>query len=232
MFNKFLMAATVAGGLIATSSVSAATISFERTEAFTNGSLTFSNGSTSVDISGATLGADGSVTGVAGVSSYALSGAGVCSVSCDWKASLADKLIDGGNTREGLLLDFGATAVKLTSVVLNYVDEEDTFSLFNMGNGAAVGVAPTVSSIGNALPDGSWQVSVGLPDVGVGSLFNIAAMNTTSAFKIRSIGFDVVPNQFRARQVSEDVAPVPLPAGGLLLLGALGGLAAVRRRKG
>ena len=31
--------------------------------------------------------------------------------------------------------------------------------------------------------------------------------------------------------LSSDVAPVPLPAGGLLLVGALGGLAALRRRK-
>jgi hypothetical protein len=31
--------------------------------------------------------------------------------------------------------------------------------------------------------------------------------------------------------VRVDVAPVPLPAGGLLLIGALGGLAALRRRK-
>lgn len=233
MFNKFLRAATVATGLMAASSVSAASIMFDRTEGFTSGSLTFSNGTTSVDISGVTLNADGSTDGgAAGVSSYAASGAGVCSTNCNWKATFADKVIDGATTREGLLLDFGATVVKMTSIVLNYVDNEDTFSLFNMGKGAGVGVAPTASSLGNALPDGSWQVNVALPDVGAGSLFNVAALNVQSAFKVQSISFDVIGDQNQRLALVQQIAPVPLPAGGLLLLGALGGLAVARRRKG
>lgn len=233
MFNKFLGATTVAAALMAASSVSAASISFNRTETFTTGSLTFSNGTTSVDISGATLNADGSTTGdTAGVSSYAISGAGVCSVYCDWQNTVADRQVDGAANREGLLLDFGPTLVKLTSVVLTYVDGDDTFDLFNMGNGAAAGVAPTVSSFGNALPDGSWQVSLGLPDVGVGSLFNFAALDAESEFKVKAIRFDVVP-QISPQRIAlvDEVASVPLPAGGLLLLGALGGLAVARRRR-
>ncbi|MEO6300026.1 MAG: VPLPA-CTERM sorting domain-containing protein, partial [Paracoccaceae bacterium] len=36
---------------------------------------------------------------------------------------------------------------------------------------------------------------------------------------------------FSLQLVAFPVSPVPLPAGGLLLLGALGGVAALRRRK-
>lgn len=225
MFNKFLMATAIAGGMIAASSASAASITFDRTEATTTGSLTFSNGTTSVDLSGKTLGVDGSITGDASINSYVTSGVGVCSTVCDWRQTSADRQVDGANVNEGVLLDFGSTLVRLTSVVMTYADDNDLFSVFNMGNGADA--APTAATTDNAVPD-SWMASIGIPDIGVGSLFNIASMDSDSEFKIIAVRFDVVPAQTR---LSDQPAPVPLPAGGLLLLGGLGGLAALRRRK-
>ena len=58
--------------------------------------------------------------------------------------------------------------------------------------------------------------------------YEISALVNFSGF---DNGFDRV--QFGSKNIAMEfaLAPIPLPAGGLLLLGALGGLAALRRRK-
>ena len=70
------------------------------------------------------------------------------------------------------------------------------------------------------LPDGHSD--------GTGPNFEGVALVTFSNFER---GFDTV--KFTSNQAAFEIglSPIPLPAGGLLLLGALGGLAALRRRK-
>lgn len=60
--------------------------------------------------------------------------------------------------------------------------------------------------------------------IDVGSTFFVGAQHKKSAFKIRSITVEYAMN-------GGPVAPVPVPAAGVLLLGGLGGLAAFKRRK-
>lgn len=63
----------------------------------------------------------------------------------------------------------------------------------------------------------------------------IAGQNNVTSFSIRASGTSLAQDGLLGNDdftlKSANVAPVPLPAGGLLLLGAMGGLAALRRRK-
>lgn len=101
--------------------------------------------------------------------------------------------------------------------------------------------APSGFTSGGSLDtDPSTRTTLGTL-TGTGEIsFNIAADAFTTALAAETLGFwfgDQAwgANNFRLKsatlEVSGTVSPVPLPAAGLLLLGALGGLAAVRRRK-
>lgn len=61
-----------------------------------------------------------------------------------------------------------------------------------------------------------------------------AALSTAIAGNLASIWFgenSASPGSFRLKSITMTVSAVPVPAAGLLLLGALGGLAALKRRK-
>lgn len=75
-----------------------------------------------------------------------------------------------------------------------------------------------------------WDVAQGVSDTELFS-FVIAAGGTI--FFDWTYGEAYASNQFNLPQINFTVAasPIPLPAGGLLLLGAIGGLAVMRRRK-
>lgn len=222
MVRKYLVASVIAAACFAASSVSAAHISFNEVNGWTGGPLSFSNGSESVNVSGATVGADNAVNGSAAVRSITGGGLGVCSGGLSLGKCLGDDAaIDGAGLKEVLVLDFGPLYVKLTSLLLTYLDDADEFAVFAYDNG--IGSAPTSSDAGNALPNGTWWAWTSDFDVPAGSVFGIAAIGDTDGFSLKNVGFDVLEKP--------EIAAAPIPAAGLMLVAGLGGLAALRRRR-
>lgn len=116
--------------------------------------------------------------------------------------------IDGYGRDQRVVFDFSQAAT-ITEIVFNYVHDFDMFDMF----------ADTGSGLNLLFSDGvteTYSISGGA----VASLFAVGASTDVSAFKIRSITAEW-----------DDVAPVPLPAGGLLILTGLGAVAALKRRK-
>ncbi len=78
--------------------------------------------------------------------------------------------------------------------------------------------------------DGTTTQTVALsPVIGIGYGASLSTLLTSTALSTLKFGW--TGSSAGRIQVSMQVAAVPLPAGGLLLVGALGGIAALRRRK-
>jgi hypothetical protein len=108
-----------------------------------------------------------------------------------------------GQVDERLTFTF-SHAVRLISVTFSFIDGDDEYDvLVDVGSGLAPVALDALSNPFLFAADA------------VGTAFRIAVDGNASAFRVSSITF----------------APVPLPAGGLLLLGGLAGLAALRRRR-
>lgn len=97
-----------------------------------------------------------------------------------------------------------ASAVKLSSILFGNVDGNDDWDLW-IDNGT------------------------GFAQVAFDSDLNPYLFNDAVVTSLR-IGADGLNDNFRVKELNA-VAAVPLPAAGFLLIGALGGLAAMRRRK-
>ena len=116
---------------------------------------------------------------------------------------------------------------------------------FNNYNGVSANIALTVATV-SALSEKflggltfTWllsgvTLSVAEAITNFSGTLNNTILAGSSDTLVITYGDPVVRSGLGGRAnftVSLDAAPVPLPAGGLLLMGALGGLAALRRRK-
>lgn len=128
-------------------------------------------------------------------------GLGVCN-SLGWYGCYESHTVDGANGDDYLKFSLGQD-VNITSISFSDYGN-NSFNIYGNGSLQTLGYSN----------GGSWA-----GDVVAGSTFFIGASQWSSGFKIKSL------------TVSYGVNEVPLPAAGFLLLGGLGGLAAMKRRK-
>lgn len=249
--TKWVAAASLAACLAAGTAQATTTYTFDftqTTKGWSNAIVVKSNEDPTVTVTASAGTYDDSqiaTPGNARVATWSGAGLGVCgALSSDLlKCRDTNHRVDGNGTNDLALFSFGS-ALSVTSISFSYFDSVfipakyekrnttckvfkggkckewnfvydlvtpeqtivDMFDLFLAGAYASTGtVAPTVSF-------------TGLPSV---LSFGIGAAGIHDAFKIVSLTAEYVPPP----------APVPLPAGGLLLLSAMGGIAAIKRRR-
>ena len=139
-------------------------------------------------------------------------------------------MVDGYPRDEMVVLSFDR-AVELSSLSFNYIYEEtakkgttrwDDFRLWSFVDHAWQTVSGVIEIGADKLNDQNSIGSHVFDKPVVGQVFGVATTDRTDSWKLRSVSFDA----------SEQPAPVPVPAAGLLLLGALGAMTALKRRKG
>lgn len=222
MMNGPILAAAMIG--LSTVAASAATIDFNVNNGWTNGAQTFSNGTTTVSVEAFLYTRDAlpSLYGNPYLASWTGNGGlGICSGSLDNNAPGGcaddDYQVDGTDTNEVAVLNFGSLIVKLTGITFSSVDRNDRYDVFAFGNGT--GAAATEADLTKLLPNNCAICTVSDFFLGKGSIFGIGADSANSEFKISSVSFEILPST------------VPLPAAGWLLMAGLGGLAALQNRK-
>ena len=217
-----------AAALLWASAASAATYTFDFTttstgwqEAFTVGAT---GGGATLDVSGGRFTDDSNgrpiYTSDAHVATWTGAGLGVCNKYDDEGRKQgcedADHEIDGKTYNDLAIFDvIGDGVYELVSVAFGYVDSGDDFDFFLNIAGDGIGLLRNMSNV-DIPGSGVYNFA---PGKFVTSTFGFGADGDSDDFKIRAITL-------------REVAPVPLPAAGFLMLGALGGLGlAARRRK-
>ena len=131
----------------------------------------------------------------------------------DFGLSVGDVYID---TNEFALFEF-SRKVNLTSFMAGFVDSSDGYRVYALVGGLYEMIASGDFGVSNLLGKNTDRATVTLGDTVASTAFAIGVANWWDEFKVRSVSV-------------EPVSEVPLPAGGVLLLSALG-LVAVKRRK-
>ena len=131
----------------------------------------------------------------------------------DFGLSVGDVYID---TNEFALFEF-SRKVNLTSFMAGFVDSSDGYRVYALVGGLYEMIASGDFGVSNLLGRNTDRATVTLGDTVASTAFAIGVANWWDEFKVRSVSV-------------EPVSEVPLPAGGVLLLSALG-LVAVKRRK-
>ncbi len=218
--KSYFAAFAIGFGMFAGGAASAATFSFDTATTGWQSELDYSDSGIGLKVTGATK--QGNTP--AYVATWNGFGLGVCS---EYESYLGcPSALDQHAIDNFILLDDVAVLtfdkkVKLTKLVFNGLDNDgNTFDLYADGSGwflddEFIGGASTISYGLNTSLAFSFGVAAGNYDSCITIGRRETCFEKSSAFKLRSV----------------EVAAVPLPAAGLLLLAGLGGLAALRRRK-
>lgn len=222
---------TVKAGVVATamafgaSAAGAVTINFDVDRPYTSGTNTYTStdGSVDVVVDGVRINRDGAVTNsyhfwTGGWDAPGVNG-GLGVYECRLQNLCIDtRQIDGAGPDEFALLNFGDLVVEITSVTFSFWDRNDTFA-YGVYEDTSLPAEPVVFERGLGSDNYSNPYTYNFNDGElVGSIIGFGADSWTDDFRLQSISFDLV-------------TAVSLPAGGLLMLTGLGGLALMRRRR-
>ncbi|WP_147114363.1 VPLPA-CTERM sorting domain-containing protein [Tateyamaria sp. syn59] len=224
-FKTTFHSAYLAAALTAAASVaSATTINFDSYENYTRGSnyYTSTDGQVSVGVDGVHVSSDGTIVNSRNFWTASWEGpnnsGGLGVYDCRLANLCIDNTkIDGSGPDEFALMDFGNLIVEITSVTFSYWDSTDTFA-FGVYEDTSLPAQALIYEEDLGEGDENPYTFNFAPGTIVGSIIGFGADSWRDSFRLNSITFDIV-------------GAVPLPAGGLLLLTGLGGLAVMRRRK-
>ncbi|MFK7752458.1 MAG: VPLPA-CTERM sorting domain-containing protein [Sedimentitalea sp.] len=125
---------------------------------------------------------------------------------------------------EALVFDFGRDA-EMSSITLSLASATDDYRIYGTNDGSVVnctsGGVGCLTGVSSLLASGQGVGIEGTVNVGLSGTYRYLIATTANGF------FDV--DGYRVAGL--DVAPVPLPAAGWLMIAGLGGLAAARRRR-
>jgi len=222
-FNSIrLLAAAAAFALAGTAASAATTTTFNF--ATGNGTydaaakaFTFSSGGLTLVTTGHLLNSDGTIGQLENIGQYS-NGLGVTNYkdkSCFlWCTYTDEHYVDSTGSDEVIKFSF-SEKVSLTQITFKYVDSSDDFS-FSLYDGATLASYDSTIDISG---HGYGWYNFGTPTM-ASTMFGIGAAGSGDEFKVKSITVKW-----------NDVPAIPLPASGLLLIGALGGLGLARKRR-
>ncbi len=232
MFSVDLVRSGLMAGILAvfasTSHAAPVTIDFAVDRGWTSGTnnYTSDDGSVTVGVDGVRVDRDGAVINTedfytASWDSWSGNYGGIGVYNClntrRGYCTRDDHRIDGAGPDEFALINFGNLVVEVISATFTYWDRRDTFAF---GVYDTTDIPASASIYQENLDDGNSNPYTHFfdDDQVVGSIIGFGADSWRDDFKLQSVTFEVI-------------SAVPLPAGIILLLTAIGGLGVIQRRR-